>query len=262
MQYDVNTMKYEFKYVVPIELLSELRSRISPFVIYDDYMDCGDSEGYTVRSIYFDTPWYDYFHEKIDGLNERKKLRIRGYNEHNPENTVFFEIKRKYNKRIRKNRVPVSFKYMKELLVTGNIEKFISNGNGSKRGHEDCSRFLYHIYRSSLQPTVLVTYTREAFFGKFDRSLRITFDKNLRSTIHPGISNLFQENDIRYSSSNHFIFEVKFYHRFPEWLKPINASLGLTLGTFSKYVTCIKEHMVIHNNTKQLKHNCIKAMFA
>ena len=71
-------MKFEYKYLVPIERLSELRTFISPFMVTDSHMDMGGPEGYTVRSIYFDTFQYDDYHEKISGLKTRKKIRIRG----------------------------------------------------------------------------------------------------------------------------------------------------------------------------------------
>ena len=74
MKYDYTVMKYEYKYLVPNEKLDNLRSSTRPFVFNDKYMDLAGGEGYTVRTIYFDTPGYEYFHEKIDGLKIRKKV--------------------------------------------------------------------------------------------------------------------------------------------------------------------------------------------
>ena len=255
MKYDVNIMKYEYKYMVPNELLSELRTRISPFVEKDSYMDMGSINGYTVRSIYFDTPNLDFYHDKIAGLKIRKKFRIRGYNDYNHENVVFLEIKRKNEKKIYKHRAAVKFMDLHDLLATGDVEKYILLDHGLKSALDSSRRFLFHIHTSILQPNVLVIYEREAFFGKFDRSLRITFDKNLRSSMHPELLGLFKEENIKYVLHNYFILEVKFYHEFPSWMKPIIASLGFELSAFSKYTNCIDKHMVVHNNSRLFPHN-------
>ena len=152
--------KFEYKYRVPSELLPELRARMQPFVEFDSYMNMGGPSGYTVRSIYFDTPKFDYFHEKVDGIKMRKKIRIRGYNEYNPENIIFLEIKRKNERTISKNRAPLNYQYLSKLLKTGNVEKYILTDNGFKNALEDSKKFLFHIHRYMLHPIVLVMYER------------------------------------------------------------------------------------------------------
>ncbi len=76
-------MKYEFKYIVPVSRMDQLREAIRPYVELDPYADMMENHEYTVRSVYFDTSRFDYYYEKIDGYKIRKKIRIRGYNEQN-----------------------------------------------------------------------------------------------------------------------------------------------------------------------------------
>jgi len=251
-------MKFEYKYIVPIERLPELRTLISPFMVADTHMNMGGPEGYTVRSIYFDTFQYDDYYEKISGIKIRKKIRIRGYNGQNHKNIVFLEIKRKNEKRVRKHRAPVKFKNLKNLLISGDTERFVLTIKGFKDAIEDSRQFLFHMYKKSLRPVVLVIYEREAYHGTFDNSMRITFDKNLRSTIHPDIQELYQEEHIKYSIPNHFVLEVKFFNIFPSWLKPVIASLNLRLQAFSKYTTCVDEHNAVNNNSRDLKHDFVR----
>ncbi len=232
-------MKYEYKYVVQNELLSDLRRAIFPFVKKDPYMDIGGPSGYTIRSIYYDTPKFDFYHEKIDGLNIRKKIRIRGYNEYDDKNIVFLEIKRKNEKLLWKNRASVAYRNLNDLLTTGNTEKYVLTDTGIKNALEDSRRFLFHIHKSYLQRTVLVIYEREAFFCKFNKSLRITFDKRLRSSMYPEIKMLYREENIKYTIPGYFILEVKFHPFFPSWMASIIASFGLKLETFSKFTRCI-----------------------
>ncbi len=235
-------MKYEYKHPIPIELLPELRALIKPFVVCDRYMDKVGPCGYTVRSIYFDSFNYADYHETIEGIQLRKKIRIRGYNEYDPNSKVFLEIKRK-NKYLRnKQRAPVEYRHLKDVLFTGDIDKYVICKKGSKTVLENAREFFFHIYRNSLQPMVLTIYEREAFFDRFDNSTRITFDKNLRSAGHPDIRELFHENNIRYSIPGFFVLEVKFYGVFPLWMKSILKSLGINRQKFSKYTNCMDEH--------------------
>ena len=253
-------MKFEYKYLVPIELLSELRTLISPFMEKDSYMEMGVPSGYTVRSIYFDNSQYNDYHEKINGLKVRKKIRIRGYNEHIHKNIVYLEIKRKNNKLIYKQRAPVEYKNLRKLFNTSDTERYILTDNGFKNAIENSQRFFFHIHKNSLLPVVLAIYEREAYFGKFNHLLRVTFDKNIRSSIQPDIHELFCEENITYSITNHFILEVKFGGIFPSWLSSIIGSLGLKLQAFSKYTTCLDEHNVVNNNSRKLFHNFIRTV--
>ena len=251
-------MKFEYKYLVPLELLPELRTLTSPFMESDSHMDMDRPVGYTVRSIYFDTINFDDYHEKYSGIKIRKKIRIRGYNKEDPENIVFLEVKRKNEKKIYKNRAPVKFKNLKDILITGNIDKYVQQMKGFKSAKEDSRQFLYNYYKNNLRPVVTVIYDREAFFGALDNSFRITFDKNLRSFIHPDLSNLYCENHIKYSNVNNFVFEVKFFDIFPSWLKSIIGKLRLDLRAFSKYTTCVDEHNATNNTSRLMNNDFVK----
>jgi len=253
-------MKFEYKYIVPTEILSELRTLIDSFVEFDIHMKMGGPSGYTVRSIYFDTPQYNDYYETIHGLTVRKKIRIRGYNEQNQNSIVFLEIKRKNEKRVKKYRAPVKYQHLKDLLATGNTMQYILTDYGIKNALENSRRFLFHIYKSLLQPMVIIIYEREAFFSKYDPSLRITFDKNLRSIINPDINILFKEKNIKYTLTKHFILEVKFYDIIPSWLSSILNLLDIKLQSFSKYVTCIDDYNVVNNSSRQNRFNWSRAV--
>ena len=65
------------------------------------------------------------------------------------------------------------------------------------------------IILKNLHPAVLVIYDREAFWGKFDNSLRLTFDKKLRSVIYPSLKELYNEDQAKITMNNHFILRSK-----------------------------------------------------
>jgi hypothetical protein len=233
-------MKYEYKYPIPVEHLDRVRSLILPFLARDENMDRGTGKRYTVRSIYFDTPEYTYFNEKIEGLRERKKLRTRGYNECSPESTVYLEIKRKKDKKIWKYRAGVRRADLASLLESGDCERYVLNANQSTC--DQCRRFLFHFYRSRLLPTALVVYDREAYFGKYDRTFRVTLDCNLRGSSLPTLEQIAGEDRLCYLDPRNFVMEVKFLDVFPSWMKDIVTTLELQRKAFSKYGNCILHH--------------------
>ncbi len=240
-------MRLEYKYLVPNELLPKLRATMAPFVEADVHND--GLEGYTVRSIYFDTITLDCYHDKTAGLRVRKKIRLRGYNKRQERNIAFLEVKRKYGMSIAKNRAPVVYEDMKDLLISGNVERYISMRKGSNTALENARRFFFHIYSGSLRPIILIVYEREAYHSKFG-SLRITFDKNLHSSIYPSIGDLFSEDKMLYSIPKHFILELKFYDGLPSWFKSISGTLDLKQQALSKYVICVDRHNVLNGFSK------------
>ena len=87
--------RYEYKYLVPNNLVEKLRAELNPFMRLDDYAQKHSDRQYTVRSIYYDSPQFTCYNEKIDGVQIRNKYRIRGYDSRSNESIAFLEIKHK-----------------------------------------------------------------------------------------------------------------------------------------------------------------------
>ena len=191
--------RLEYKYLVPNFLVDAIRADMRPYVEIDQFAEKQETKEYTVRSIYYDTSRFDCYKEKIEGLKVRKKIRIRGYDTPDNNSIVFLEIKRKYCNFIDKNRAPLLWNQLDEFLLYRNLDKHIISFSGNGKEKSDAQRFLFHYYSYSLQPTVKVIYDREAFFGKFNPSLRFTFDKNLRSTLFPSLDMLYKEEQNKYA---------------------------------------------------------------
>ncbi len=58
-----------------------------------------------VRSIYFDDFQMSAYHESLDGVGIRAKVRLRWYG--NDERSLFFEVKRRIGQAVEKVRVPI-----------------------------------------------------------------------------------------------------------------------------------------------------------
>lgn len=239
-------MRYEYKYIVNESKMEILRQMLLPFVNVDEFAETSGSNQYTVRSIYFDTPRFDNYFEKIDGIKNRKKVRLRGYDTEAPDNTVFLEIKRKYEIPIVKFRAPLKFVDALDMFESTKINGHILKHDKFPKGYENSQRFFFQVFSKNLRPVVLVTYEREAYLSKFDKTVRITFDKNLRSKDYPALDEIYTDKNLRRSLSKHFILEIKFNKHFPHWMAPIVARLGLHKQSASKYVICLDENKTVN----------------
>jgi hypothetical protein len=238
--------RLEYKYLVSMSQLSELRQMILPYVELDPYAARRPEKEYTVRSLYFDTNDLTFYHEKLAGLRERKKLRIRGYNEYCPTAPVFLEIKAKKGPGIFKRRSVLSFQNLLPLLETSDVESYVSPLGGCEEARDNAQRFLFHFHKQALRPTLNVIYDREAFLSKVDPGVRITFDKNLRFQNNVTLDSVFGEEQALYALPNRLIFEIKTNSRIPLWLQLILSRMTLQLEALSKYVICI---LVFHDNS-------------
>lgn len=238
--------RLEYKYLVPFEKLPELREMLSPFVVRDKYAARRPNGEYTVRSIYFDTPTLQQYYEKIEGLQMRRKLRIRGYNTQEPDSMVFLEIKRRYGSPIAKNRSPLPYADLEMLMRTRDLDGLIKPSEKFPRALDDAKRFFFHMCRGGFVPVVTVVYDREPYVGKFDESIRVTFDKNLRSEIFPTLDRLYSNSRLVRTFDKHFILEIKFFGSLmPIWGRSIVRRLQLKQKALSKYTLSVDSHQSV-----------------
>ena len=233
-------------------MLEPMRKRFMPFLVPDLNADQTELKSeYTVRSIYFDTPNFDSLSEKKEGLENRLKLRIRGYNNYFSGCEVFLEIKRKFGDRIAKNRAITLYDLLDKTLETGELKR--SNGKPSDIMKEDAARFLFHLHRESQRPVNLVVYEREPYHGKFDSTVRITFDKNIRAAVFPHLSELFSNNGLSHIWKDAFILEIKYFDGgMPSWSKSIIQEFELKHEALSKYASAFLHKEISTYNKKML----------
>ena len=241
-------MREEFKYLVPNDKMDMLRALISPYVIRDDHIAIHRDSDYTVRSIYYDTWDLNEYDIKLAGLHTRKKLRIRGYNHHPYDNTVYLEIKHKYNMAIKKSRAPIKYDLIDKFLAGVNISNTVIQRNDFPAAMENAINFLFYLKRKSMLPVVLVIYEREAYIFKFDHSTRVTFDKQLRGISYPRTNSFFSDIGSVPVYSNNFILEVKSNNGFPKWMINVISKLNVKREALSKYTLSIDAHKNQINN--------------
>lgn len=227
--------RIENKYYIPAAVAEEFKRRVVPFVQLDPLAHRDNPLFYTVRSIYFDTPELDAYFEKIEGTPIRKKVRIRGYNQERENCIVILEVKRKHHRYVWKDRAPVHFTDVSELLSSGSIDEYVLGEAMHEEAASHARRFLFHLHSQKMIALTNVVYDRTAFIGKFDPTFRLTFDFNLRYALRPKLEKLFSDDEMTRESKRDCIMEIKYFHDIPVWLRSLISEYELQLRAISKY---------------------------
>ena len=229
--------RFEFKYILPLDLRLELERELQFFVQYDPFVATRPDKKYFVRSLYFDDQKFSSFYEKTDGLHSRSKFRIRTYTEVKDNNVpIFLEIKGPHNNLVYKHRTQI---LEKGHGITSPIMDFLKPSLGNPDAKPVLKKFEFDYYRKSLVPVALIDYNRRPYVSKYDPEFRLTFDERIRAT---ATNTLMPLNG--YQSKNilcgYTVMEVKFRYRVPSWFHKIIQSYELNRVSVSKIVAGIK----------------------
>ena len=92
---------------------------------------------------------------------------------HDKNETVFLEIKKKFDGVVYKRRSSFSLSEAEQFLKDGTIPQ---NGKVNKQVLLEIKDLMK---RYELKPKVFISYERLAFFGKDDSDFRLTLDRNI-----------------------------------------------------------------------------------
>lgn len=218
-------MHHEIKYLLKNELRFSIEHAMTEYMTPDIF---GKS---TVCSVYYDTPDYRLIRRSLEKPIYKEKLRIRSYGTAQPGDSVFLELKKKYNGVVYKRRISLSEHEAEDYM----------NGLGafpipSQIGKEiDYFRSFY----GYVVPAMYISCERSPFYSK-DNTLRITFDQNilwrateLNLTVPPHGQELLEEG---YS-----LMEIKTAVGLPLWLTQLLTKNKLLKTNFSKYGTAYQQ---------------------
>ncbi len=190
----------------------------------------GPTGEYHIRSLYFDDIGNTALAEKLGGVRQRKKYRIRIYNL--DDKVIHFEKKIKNGEYIAKIKESLT-REMTDNILAGDYQEFKNpNKPFLMEWHNEMTHKL-------LRPKVIVDYVREPYIHP-NGNVRITFDKDLKSGLHR--TDLFSRelSTVRSLSENQIILEVKFDEYLPSSLRNALQLEGLQRQSASKYVICRK----------------------
>ncbi len=216
--------RHELKYRIDMVQFQMLRKKLSLVLKPDHY--AGVDGSYHIRNLYFDDFRNTALHEKQDGVLNRKKYRMRIYN--NNDHLIKFERKAKVNQFILKENVIISRKEA-DRIIAGEIEFLSASEN-------DLLREFYFECRNNLyRPVVIVDYKRTAFVHPIGK-VRITFDEALKTGLG-GVSFFYTKaSTIGVDNEKGVILEIKFNDVLPAHIRglfPNNIRPRSAIGKFA-----------------------------
>lgn len=216
--------RYEIKYMLDRQQFELLKKVMQEHMIADVH---GKS---TNCSLYFDTPDFLLIRRSMDHPMYKEKLRVRSYGVADQDSTVFVELKKKYDSVTYKRRIGLKAEEMERYLL--GHEKVVDTQ--ITREIDYC----LDLYKG-LAPAVMLSYEREAYYGKDDHDFRITFDQNILwrdydLSLRKGIygNSILKEDQV--------LMEVKVAGAFPMWMVKFLSENRIYRTSFSKYATAYR----------------------
>ncbi|MBQ7557134.1 MAG: polyphosphate polymerase domain-containing protein [Lachnospiraceae bacterium] len=217
-------LRRELKYIVDEASAARMRSELSEVLRLDPN---GGDEGYVIKSLYFDTPDDSDFMDKLDGLDVRRKIRLRTYGA--PDSPLKLELKEKTGKQQRKRSV---------ILTREEAERIQEGEYGLLLDRPgDFPKQLYlRMFTNLYRPKCVVVYRRIAFLSEYSET-RVTFDTELCSS--ESNLNLFDRNAVYWpvGDTGSITMEVKFSGVLMSFIRQVIKRCGAQQVSNSKYVT-------------------------
>jgi len=214
--------RYELKYLITGPQKQRLLAAMETYMAPDEY-------GKTlISNLYYDTANYRLIRHSIEKPVFKEKLRLRCYGTVTPDTKVFVELKRKCKKVVYKRRLHLSQSQAFQWL-RGDIRQKPDSQIGNEL------QYFLEFY-GDLQPRLYLSYERQAYIGRQDPALRITFDENI----------LCRTEDLTLTGRpygtallppDHVLMEIKTTQGMPLWLTHVLSQEKLYKTSFSKYGT-------------------------
>lgn len=217
----LQVQRHEYKYLLRYDHALELQKKLQAILTVDQYSENGE---YLVKSLYFDSVYQKDYHERMNGLCDRKKIRMRIYDE--SSNTAKLEVKYKSNQLQRKDSLLLTKDEAMEV-ISENYDILLRQNN------ERATQFYVYLLQDGYKPQTIIAYDRYAFvYPPFDT--RITFDYNIRS--QETSLDLFDKSNEYIPILNDFVvLEVKYNQHLASHIRNILSKYPLTAVSNSKY---------------------------
>lgn len=217
-------LRHEWKHIINASDLIILRQRLQAVMQPDEHALNGK---YEIRSLYFDNLSDKALREKLDGVNNREKFRLRYYNR--DPSLIRLEKKSKYNGLCSKECTLLSPEETQALL----------NGDNAWMA-KDSRALVAELYAKmsfqQLRPKTIVDYTREPYLFAAG-NVRITIDYDIRTSL---LCTGFLDSACVTipAGSAPIILEVKWDAYLPDIIRDIVQLKNRPSCAFSKYAAC------------------------
>lgn len=218
------TFRHEWKHEINLSDMITLRQRLRAVVQSDPHATDGT---YEIRSLYFDTPADKALREKLDGVNNREKFRLRYYNK--DTSFIHLEKKSKLNGLGTKDSAVITQEEV-QALTAGDYTWM------SKSERPLIEELYFKMTTQQLRPKTIVGYTREPFIFPAG-NVRITLDYNIRTGIN--CTDFLNPECVTIPAGDApIILEVKWDAYLPDLIRNIIQLNGRHTCAFSKYAAC------------------------
>lgn len=225
--------RFERKYFLSEAQATQVREFVRAHLVPDEHSVGAPDGAYPVHSLYLDSDYLTTYWATVHCEKSRFKLRLRYYDDA-PESPVFFEIKRRMNECIFKQRGAVR-KSAAALLVAGHLPEA-----GHLVGHEPgqlvtLQRFCHLKHALAARPKMHVAYEREAWVHPETDSVRVTLDHHVRGEETPSVRLALGLARPHYPFGAKVVLELKYTNRFPDWFRDLVRHFNLVQGGAPKY---------------------------
>lgn len=217
--------RYELKYLLTPAQKETVLAAMEPYMKLDKY---GRT---TIRNLYYDTDTYLLIRRSIEKPAYKEKLRIRSYSQAGKDSTVFVELKKKYKHVVYKRRISLS---NRDAMAWLSGEKHCDQHTQIANEID----YFMELY-GTLQPTVFLSYEREAYYCKDGTDFRVTFDDTI----------LCRQDDLSLESEVYgteilpegmTLMEIKCSGGIPLWMTQVLSKEKIYKTSFSKYGTAYR----------------------
>jgi len=242
--------RYELKYMIPREMVEPITRFISPYCTMDAHSDNAKEHFYAVNSLYFDTRGREFLNQRLHGRESRFNMRARAYG-NGDEPPYFLEIKHKTGTCVKKYRTTLAEGEWPRILADPSYRCGHDDEPTQRRNKE---LFLRLATSYAIEPKILTSYRRRAFFSTVNDYARVTMDIGLRYqleetlNLQPGAHSVNYDNQTIFSNNEHHfasedygpgrvILELKCnVGQPPTWMLDLIVAFELKQVGFSKYV--------------------------
>jgi hypothetical protein len=225
--------RFELKYVVKENVARSIRDFVSSYLEIDEYGATQPNFSYPVHSLYLDSDLLTLYHSTINGDKNRYKLRLRFY-DNRPDAPVYFEVKRRMNNTISKQRGGVRRDGV-NWLIAGHVPEPAHLVSKDPRQIMALQSFCQLMNDIHAKPKAHVAYFREAWISRNDNSIRVTLDREIKCEADPTTRLTTRMENPSIVFGDEVVLELKFTTRFPDWFKHLVRVFGLMQCGAAKY---------------------------
>ena len=214
--------RQEKKYFMTVADMARLSGQLSRVMLQDEH---NGPLGYPIRSLYFDT-WEDGdYWEKLEGVELRRKIRLRIYDP--GAAFAMLEMKQKQGAYQKKRSLRIGRADAMEIAA-GRYDSLL--------GYEDpfAAECYALMHLRCYRPRTVVEYRRRAFIAR-ENKIRVTFDHQIRA--NEACLDLFSPNLVLSPvlDSFHGVLEVKYNGFLLSYIKPLVNGADRSELSVSKY---------------------------